>query len=196
MGGAEGLQAMQLLLKEYPEAAKEKQKDGWLPLHLVAQFMGGAEGLQAMQLLLEEYPQTAKEKISDGWLPLHLVAHFKGGAEGLHAMQLLLTEYPQAAEEKESNGNLPIHHLCWNESATLEMVRELLSAYPQGIKEKSSTNRAPYADAVRSKRLPADAIDFLRRAEQGASTPHLFHYLRCLLCVEGCERRCRYLLHL
>jgi ankyrin repeat protein len=189
MGGAEGLQAMQLLLKEYPQAVQEKTLDGWLPLHRVARHMGGAEGLEAMQLLLKEYPQAVQEKTLNGWLPLHFVARHMGGAEGLEAMQLLLTEYPKAAEEKESNGNLAIHHICWNESengATLEMVRELLSAYPQGIKEKGETNYAPYADAVRFKKLPTDAIDFLRRAEQGASTHSRTHTPSSLIPFSYC----------
>jgi hypothetical protein len=93
---------MQLLLEEYPQAAKERTSKGSLPLHLVIAHMGGAEGLQAVQLLLKEYPEAAKEKAPDGWLPLHQVARYMGGAEGLEAMQLLLKEYPQAAKEKQS----------------------------------------------------------------------------------------------
>ena len=111
------------------------------------------------------------EKTSDGWLPLHIVARFiMGGTEGLQVMQLLLTEHPQAAKEKNSYGDLPIHLICANEKgATLEMVRELLSAYPQGINEQNGDNIKPQRAAVYFKRLPANAIDFLHRAEQGES---------------------------
>jgi len=157
---------MQLLLKEYPQAAREKTLDGWLPLHLVARYMGGMEGLQAMQLLLAEYPQAAKEKISDGWLPLHLVARYMGGAEGLQAIQLLLAEYPQAAREKTGNGLLSIHIICENNNgANLEMVRALLSAYPEGAGVTDITN--PCVRAAHFNCLPDDAIDFLLRAQKG-----------------------------
>jgi hypothetical protein len=164
------------IFNAYPSAAKEKTPDGSLPLHFVAQHMGGAEGPQAMQLLLKEYPQAAKEKTPGGYLPLHYVAQYMGGTEGLQAMQLLLKEYPQAAREKTFKStlsiqeNLPIRLTCLNENgATLEMVHELLSAYPQGVMERDSNGHAPYAVAAYHKRLPADAIDFLRRAEQGES---------------------------
>jgi hypothetical protein len=47
MGGAEGLEALQLLLKEYPKAAQEKDNDGDLcRFTLWRSNMGGAEGLR------------------------------------------------------------------------------------------------------------------------------------------------------
>jgi hypothetical protein len=174
MGSAEGLRAIQLLLAEYPQAAKEKNLDGVLPLHLMARHMGGAEGLRAIQLLLSEYPQAAKEKTKHGWLPLHIVAAYMGGAEGLRALQLLLAEYPQAAKERSKEGELPIRLICENENgATLAMVRELLSAYPEGINKTEEFGVRPYAAAYFSKRLPAEAIVFLGRAEQGELLPSL-----------------------
>jgi len=90
------------------------------------------------------------------------------GDGGLEAIQLLLTEYPQAAKEKDDDGDLPIHDICLNsKGATLAMVRELLSAHPQSINEKGSDGMKPYALAVSRKWLPADAIEYLRCAEQG-----------------------------
>jgi hypothetical protein len=49
------------------------------------------------------------------------------------------------------------------------MVRELLSAHPQSINEKDQEGDKPCAAAVDYNELPADAIEFLRRAEQGES---------------------------
>jgi hypothetical protein len=163
------VQAMQMLLAEYPEAALESTpSEGKRPLNLVAEYITeAAEALEAIQLLLETCPQAAKEKQKDGWLPLHAVARHMGGAEGLRAMQLLLKEHPQATKEKQKKGKLPIHCMCKNKKGTLDMVRELLSAYPQSIDEKDGNRRKPAAAARSNKCLPADAIDFLRRAEQG-----------------------------
>jgi hypothetical protein len=169
------------------EAAK-KESGNYLPLHYVAIRAQGRYSIEVFSAVLNAYPSAAKEKNSGGCLPLHFVARFMS-AEGLRAIQLLLEEYPQAAKEKNSGGYLPIHLICWNENgATLEMVRELLSAYPQGITEQDSDNRTPYAFAAQLKNLPADAIDFLRRAEQGRSTnavspnTHTHTHTACMLC--------------
>lgn len=182
IGGAEGLRAMQGLLSEYPHAAKEKDNEGWLPIHLICHNETGAT-LEMVRLLLFVYPEAAEEKGNDGCLPLHFVAGCMGGADGLCAMRLLLAECPQAAKVRNNKGNLPIHLVCQNESGTLEMVRTLLSAYPEAINEKNGDGRTPYAESskfivspIYSPRLPWDASELLREAEQGERHRH-YHCL-------------------
>jgi hypothetical protein len=155
--------------KAKAEAAK---KDcGWLPLHCVARNAKGRYSIAVLTAIFNAYPAAAKEQTPDGHLPLHYVARHMGGDEGLQAIDLLLAEYPQAAKEKEFYGNLPIRLMCENENgATLEMVRELLSAFPKGITVGDSSGIKPYAAAAHFQFLPADAIDFLRCAEQGEPT--------------------------
>ena len=173
---------------EAEEEAKMEDSSGWLPLHSVARYAQGPYSIAVFTPIFNAYPSAAKEKQPDGWLPLHLVACHMGGAEGLQAMQLLLKEYPQAAKEKEPGGSLPIHLTCDNENgATLEMVRELLSVYSEGISEEGWGGKKPYARAVAYNYLPAEAIEFLRRAEQGVTT---FYSIQSLpLSLEPSPRR-------
>ena len=154
---------------EKEKELKEKDSSGDLPLHFVAAYAKGKYALSVFRSIFNAYPSAAEEKDKDGHLPLHYVANCMGdGDGGLEAMQLLLTEYPQAAKEKNRGGDLPIHWICrYNSNATLAMVRELLSAHPQSINEKGSSGKKPYALAVSNNDLPADAIEYLRCAEQG-----------------------------
>jgi hypothetical protein len=156
--------------KEKKKEAKEKDEYGYLPLHNVAWLAKGKYARSVFRSIFNAYPSAAEEKSSGGYLPLHYVAwRMRDGDGGLEAIQLLLTEYPQAAQEKDNGGDLPIHKICWNSEATLAMVRELLSAHPQSINEKDKKGKKPYALAVAANHLPADAIAYLRRAEQGES---------------------------
>ena len=59
------------LLAAYSEAAKEKDDDGRLPLHVAA---GSKASVAVVAALLEAYPEAAKEKGREGNLPLLLRA--------------------------------------------------------------------------------------------------------------------------
>jgi hypothetical protein len=158
--------------EEMEKEAKQRCSKGYLPLHKVANCAKGKDAMSVFRPIFNAYPSAAKEKGEGGWLPLHFVAWEMGdGDGGLEAMQLLLTEYPQAAKEKNMFGYLPIHYMCDNsKGATLAMVRELLSAHPQSINEEGGyEGMTPYTLAVARDALPADAIEFLRCAEQGES---------------------------
>jgi ankyrin repeat protein len=152
------------------EAAK-KSADGRLPLQNIALCAHGPHSIEVFTAVLNAYPQAAAKENKDtfGNLLLHTVARCMGGVEGLQAIRLLLAENPQAAEEKDWEGSLPIHLICYNSKATLEMVQELLSAYPKGIHAECTYSRKPYATATHYMKIPGDAIDFLRRAQQGES---------------------------
>lgn len=144
---------------------------GFLPLQRVAHNGYGPHSIDVFRAIFNAYPSAATKKDINGYLPLHIVAQFMSDDDrhggGLEAVRLLLTEYPQAAMQKNNDGNLPIHRICLNEKATLAMVRELLSAYPNAIKERGSDHRKVCKLALDKNRLPADAVEFLRRAEQG-----------------------------
>ncbi len=96
------VEVIQLLIKEYPDAVKEKDNDGLLPLHYAA-----AKGVsvEVIQLLIKEYPDALKEKDNDGWLPLHYAVEFGTPDE---VLQLLIKEYPDAAKIENRDGDLPI----------------------------------------------------------------------------------------
>ena len=152
--------------------ASKRRPNGDLPLHYVAWCAKGQHAIEVFATIFNAYPSAAKERGSSGQWPLHDVARYMGMVEGgLQAMQLLLAEYPEAAGQRSSDKWLPIHYICWNETGTdclsLEMVIVLLSAYPEGINEKDPEGRKPYEIASTFGHLPADATEFLRRAENG-----------------------------
>lgn len=141
-----------------------------LPLHSVAWCAKGRHAIEVFAAIFNAYPSAARETGSSGQLPLHDVARHMGIAEGgLQAMRLLLAECREAAGQVTSDQWLPVHLICSSEEAapSLDMVTELLSAYPEGINMKNPDGHKPYEAALRFKPLPADAIDFLRRAENG-----------------------------
>jgi len=95
---------IQLLIKEYPDAANVKDRDGRLPLHLAARSDDASE--EVIQLLIEEYPDSVKVKDRYGDLPLHLAARNDHASE--EVIQLLIKEYPDAANVKDRDGRLPL----------------------------------------------------------------------------------------
>jgi ankyrin repeat protein len=154
------------------DAETEAEKDQ--PLHKVAFYAKGQYAMVVFGAVLNAFPSAVKEKNEYRCLPLHIVAECMGIADGgLEAIRRLLGVYPQAARAKDLSENLPIHRICYNKNATLAMVRKLLSAHPQSISEQGYKRMTPYAMSLYvsqgSMRLPADAIEFLRLAEQGAS---------------------------
>ena len=57
-----------MLLQAFPDAAKEKDKDGNLALHYAVQ---NKAPLEVVSALLQAFPDAAKEKDKDGKLALH-----------------------------------------------------------------------------------------------------------------------------
>mmetsp|Transcript_23553 Transcript_23553/g.34737 ORF Transcript_23553/g.34737 Transcript_23553/m.34737 type:complete len:135 (+) Transcript_23553:234-638(+) len=84
------------LLKEQPDAAKQKTRSGTTPLHLALN-------------LLKNQPEAAKQKDSNGWTPLHLACS-KGSP--FEVVAALLKAWPDAAKQKDSYGRTPLHVAC------------------------------------------------------------------------------------
>ena len=91
------------ILQANPQAAAEKDVDGRLPLHWVAEQ---AAPVEVVKVLLEANPQAAAEKDRFGCLPLHLAAEAGAPEE---VARVLLEAHPQAATEKDNDGCLPHH---------------------------------------------------------------------------------------
>ena len=163
----ENVAVARLLLQAHPPAVRARNTDGALPLHYAVSNLSGENGLQVIELLLRAYPQAAREKNKAGWLPLHQAAAAMGGREGLRVIKLLLAEYPEGAREK-LQGFTPLHMACDNKApATLDMIKVLLSAFPESIRQNDNKGFSPYQRAAHFKLLPPEAIEFLRRAQEG-----------------------------
>eukprot|EP00956_Cyclotella_meneghiniana_P002070 scaffold2314_cov55-Cyclotella_meneghiniana.AAC.6 len=86
---------IQLLVKKYPDALKEKDEWGRLPLQTA--IMNDAS-LEAIQLLIKEYPDALKEKDEDGLLPLQRFIR-RNDAKGL-VLALLKDDMPVSEDGK------------------------------------------------------------------------------------------------
>eukprot|EP00957_Ditylum_brightwellii_P023103 1743052-Ditylum_brightwellii.AAC.1 len=66
--GRASLNVLSLLLREWPDAAKEKDALGKTPLHCACEK---STPLEVISLLLKAYPEAAEIKDNDGKIPLH-----------------------------------------------------------------------------------------------------------------------------
>ena len=77
-GGCDKIAEVRAILKEHPEAAREKGVGGYLPLHLALQSKASDEVTRAV---FEAYPEAAREKDGDGKLPLDLLVEHRDPEE-------------------------------------------------------------------------------------------------------------------
>ena len=132
------MEVVQLLIKVYPDALKEKDEDENLPLHIAAR---SCESMEVIQLLVKEYPDALKEKNKKGWLPLHIAV---GKGVSLEVAQLFIKKYPDAVKEKNEDGCLPLH-MCGKD----ELIQTLLNVYPGAASVRNSkTTNLPLHDAM------------------------------------------------
>ena len=62
---------LKTFLREYPDAAREKESDGFLLLHVAFVYQASED---VVKTLLAEYTDAAREKASNGCLPLHVAS--------------------------------------------------------------------------------------------------------------------------
>ena len=86
-----------------PETAKEKDKNGYLPLHYAVWYSTSEAVVKAV---LAAHPEASKEKDKYGYLPLHYAAQ-SNTSEAV--VQALLAAHPEASKEKDKYGYLPLH---------------------------------------------------------------------------------------
>ncbi len=96
------VEVLKLLIEEYPDALKEKNYGGELPLHVAAKKGASVE---VIQLLIKAYPDAVREEDRSENLPLHTAI---AGEASVEVLQLLIKEYPDAAKIENRDGFLPI----------------------------------------------------------------------------------------
>jgi len=94
------------LLKECPEAAKEKDALGKTPLHCACEHSASFE---VVSLLLKAYPEASKIKDNVGMTPLHYECE---NGSSIDIVSLLLESFPDAVMEKDVKGRTALHCLC------------------------------------------------------------------------------------
>mmetsp|Transcript_39947 Transcript_39947/g.58336 ORF Transcript_39947/g.58336 Transcript_39947/m.58336 type:complete len:403 (-) Transcript_39947:72-1280(-) len=125
-----------LLLRKYPDAAKEKDSEDKTPLQIALE---NKAPLDVLSLLLHIWPDAAKEKGRDGRNPIHFACRY---GSSLDVMFVLLSGWPDAAKQKTKYGGTPLHLAC-QYGAPLNVVSALLSSFPDAAREKEVFGRTP-----------------------------------------------------
>jgi hypothetical protein len=102
---------LRITQKAYPEAARERDVDGCLPLHYAASYNFHKRlpedadtslnpSVAVIAELLKAYPEAARERDNDGCLPLHAAAYC---GSSVAVIAELLKAYPEAARERDNH---------------------------------------------------------------------------------------------
>ena len=114
--------AVQAVLAAHPDAAKEKDGYGKLPLHYLSTTVA------VVQAVLAVHPDAAKEKDGDGMLPLLCALALVNEASDA-VVQAVLAAHPDAAKEKDGSGMLPLQYAL-AQKASDAVVQAVLATYP------------------------------------------------------------------
>ena len=134
---------VRLLLDAYPDAAKEKDRNGKLPKDLAK--TDAIKALLVAPLLawvgdVQRKHGTAKAAVKAGIDREEIVKSRikkieKVAMEDGKVMAWLLATIPEYAKEKDGSGELPLHYAASNNKSEA-VIKALLDAYPGAAKEK------------------------------------------------------------
>eukprot|EP00957_Ditylum_brightwellii_P123910 9445132-Ditylum_brightwellii.AAC.1 len=133
------LEVLSVVLKAYPEAAREKDYWDRTPLHLICGNRRAS--LEMVSMMMKAYPEAAREKDIHGCTPLHLICGNRRTSLG--TLIAVLNAWPEATRKKDILGGTPLHLICGNRRASLEMLSTVLKAYPEAAREKDNRGSTP-----------------------------------------------------
>uniref|UniRef100_A0A7S2A1C1 Uncharacterized protein n=1 Tax=Ditylum brightwellii TaxID=49249 RepID=A0A7S2A1C1_9STRA len=125
---------MSMVLKAYPEAAREKDKWGRTPLHRICGNKSAS--LEMLSMVLKVYPEAAREKDEESYTPLHRICGNKSAS--LEMLSAVLNAWKEAAREKDRDGRTPLHWICANESASYRMMQTILDEWLKAKENRTS----------------------------------------------------------
>jgi ankyrin repeat protein len=136
--GRISLKVLKMLLKEYPESIKARDKNGQMPLHTLCDgffFNSGAKE-SVLNELIQKYPLAASEEDNDGKLPLDLLLlEIERGEENvgdLQAWSQLVSVAPQALLSRHKLPS-PFVRLAKKMQPPLEVWRNAATNCPTAV---------------------------------------------------------------
>ena len=132
--GNKSIEVVEMLLKAYPDAARERNRCELLPLHVACECPHGSMHPDVVRMVLDAYPAAAAEKDSTGNLPLHLAT--KHGA-CVEVVGMLLKAHRDAARERNTDQEFPL--FCSDycragcRGAPSGVAQMLIDAYPTAV---------------------------------------------------------------
>ena len=190
-----GPEAVRRILAAFPEAVKQRDSNGNLPLHLAAAH-GGLRALATLNLLLCEFPGAAKMINRRGSLPLHKAAGSRDRDVGV--LNALVAAHPGGIRQHDEDEDLPLDlalgkgHFDDGKSRRLGCVAAVLPAASKDVSSKEMHSLAflpecaPLVGRLVSEWPPLAQL----RNEQGrtaidAAAPEVRDVIRRALCYLG-----------
>ena len=153
----DGITLIRLLIEIYPQALKERDQMGWLPLHLAVLKSAPTD---LVNCLVKANSKVLREKDPQGKYPLHMALSISSSPLG--TIQLLLDEAPDLSCEKENSGAYPLHLAVWF-NLPLEVVKVVLNANRIAVKERDPMGQYPLHVAMqRRKSTSGDSVEIIR----------------------------------
>ena len=119
-------EVIKIILDAHPDAAKEKDQSGKLPIHL-------ARSVDVAQIFCRANSNAAQVTDNSGQLPLHCT-NFKS----VELVDFLHLQYRVAVRTKDSRGSFPLQCAISSHSSSPEAIHFLMDANPDAIKEPST----------------------------------------------------------
>ena len=151
---------LRFIYELYPEAIKETDAEGNLPLHVLCErYYESKSRNGSVQLLLSKFRGGAKHRNRDGCLPLHMM--FRDHKDR-HAddIRLLLRSYPEAVSVADKEGRLPLHYACQRKGHA-KSLDIFVNAHPPSIRVISPKHGSPLHYAAGSYSADLPLIRFL-----------------------------------
>ena len=132
---------VQYLCQAQPQALKEIDVDGNLPVHHAASYSS-----PALKFVIEAHPEACHVPNRKDRFPLHLLCASSclDSETAVQDVEICFKAYPKAIQVADRYGRLPLHltcqtHACW------ETMEFLISEYPVALTTKDKSRHTPYA---------------------------------------------------
>lgn len=140
-GGTCSIELLKEILFSCPEAARARNNDGLLPLHVAA----GKAPLATVQILFTAFPTAIGITDRNHWLPIHHAAY---DSRSVDVVQFLHEAYPQATSKPNgASGRIPIHYAAVK-CLSSKVIDFLLRAHPDGAKTFDAHRRLPLHNCI------------------------------------------------
>ena len=138
LGDDKSEQIFHFLLQKSYELSRERNFEGYLPLHCAASH----KSPRFCQLLIDAYPESIKMQDEEGCLPFHIACRY---GERVDTVKYLYELYPESLHMSDDDRYLPLHNAARNRGTqTDEIIRYLLNIDPAGASRVNDDNLLLY----------------------------------------------------
>jgi hypothetical protein len=133
---------IQYLCQAQPQALKELDLDGNLPVHHAASYSS-----PALKFIIEAHPEACHVSNRKDRFPLHLLCASTclNSETAVQGVQVCYQAYPRAIQVADRYGRLPLHLTCQTHDAcSWETMAFLIQEYPKALVTKDKSRHTPY----------------------------------------------------